>query len=41
MDALSMLPINVNQDTTHESTYKKYIVSEINNTKELPEITFL
>ena len=26
-DALSRFPINDNLDTTHESTYKKYIVS--------------
>ena len=31
--ALSILPINGNQETTHESTYKNEIVSEINDTK--------
>ena len=33
-DALSRFPINDNQETTHESNYKKEIASEINDTKE-------
>ena len=40
-DALSAFPINGNQEATHESTYKKYIMSEINDTEELPEGLFL
>ena len=36
-DTLSRLNLNVNQETTHKSNYKKEIVSEINDTKELPE----
>ena len=39
-DALSRLPLNGNQETTQESTYKKKIVSEINDTKEIPEGIF-
>ena len=39
-DALSRLPLNGNQETTQESTYKKKIVSEINDTKEIPEGVF-
>ena len=31
--ALSRFPINGNQETTHESTYKKEILSEIDDTK--------
>ena len=38
--ALSTLPLNWNQDTTHKSTYQKEIFSEINDIKELPEGTF-
>ena len=37
-DALSIFPINGNQENTHESTYKK--VSEINDTEELTEVVF-
>ena len=40
IDALSIFSINGNQETTHESTYQKEIVSEINDTKELPECIF-
>ena len=38
--ALSRLHINGNQDTTHESTYKKEIVWGINDTKKLLEGIF-
>ena len=37
VDALSIFPINGNQDNKHESAYKKEMVSEINDTEELPE----
>ena len=37
-DALSIFPMNGNQETTQESTYEKEIVSEIKNIEELPEI---
>ena len=36
-NALSIFPINWNHKITHESTYKKEIASEINDTKELSE----
>ena len=36
-DELSRLSINRKKYITHESTYKKYIESEINNTEEVPE----
>ena len=36
-DALSRLPLNGSQETTQNSTYKKYIVPEINNNIEIPE----
>ena len=39
-DALSRLTLNGNQETTWRKTYKKENVSEINYTKELPEVTF-
>ena len=39
-DALSIFPIHGNQDTAHESIYKNENVSEINDTKELPEGIF-
>ena len=39
-DALSIFFLNRNQDTTQESTYKKGIVSEINDTEELPNGIF-
>ena len=32
--------LNGNQETTQKSTYQQEIVSEINDTKELPEGTF-
>ena len=32
-EILSVLPMNRNQDTTQDSTYKKKIVLEINDTK--------
>ena len=31
----------MNEETTHKSTYRKEIVSEINETEEIPEGTFL
>ena len=37
MGALSIFPLNGNQDTTQESTYKREILSEINDTEEFPE----
>ena len=37
---LSKLTINVNQETTQESTNKKQIVSEITDTEELPKNIF-
>ena len=39
-DAFSILPINSNQKTTQESTHKKEIVSEINDSKGLTEGDF-
>ena len=39
-DALSKFPLNINQDTTQESTYKMEIVSKINDNKELHEGIF-
>ena len=39
-DAPSTFPLNGNQETTHESTYKNEIVSEIKDTKGEPEGTF-
>ena len=38
--ALSRLPNNVNQETTHESTYTMEKMSELYDTEELPEGTF-
>ena len=38
--ALSILPLNGNQETTQKSTYQKQIMSEINDIKELTEVTF-
>ena len=32
--------MNRNQQNTHESTYKKEIVSEINDTEELTDVIF-
>ena len=39
-DTLSRLTLNGNQDTTHNSTYQQEIVSEINDTEEIPEGTY-
>ena len=39
-DALSLFPLNGNQETTYKSTYQQEIVSEINDTEELSEYTF-
>ena len=36
-----MIPLNRNQETTHNSTYQQEILSEINYIEELPEGTFL
>ena len=38
--APSRFPINSNQETTQKSTYKKEILSEINDTEEIPEGIF-
>ena len=35
--ALSIFPIIGNQEATYESSYKKEIMSEINDTEELPK----
>ena len=35
-----MITLNKNEGTTQKSTYKQEIVSEINDTEELPEGTF-
>ena len=40
IDALSRLPLNGTQETTKKYTYKKEIVSEINDIKEIPEGNF-
>ena len=37
---LELLSINGNQETTQEPTYKKELVSEINDTEGLPEGIF-
>ena len=34
------MPLNGNQETIHKSTNQQEIVSEINDTKEIPECTF-
>ena len=39
-DALSRLPNNGNQETTHEKTYTTKTISELYNIKELPEGMF-
>ena len=39
-DAISRFPLNGNQETTQKSTYQREIVSEINDTKEIPEDNF-
>ena len=40
-DVLSIFFINGYQETTHKSTYKKEIISEINEIEELPKGIFL
>ena len=40
-DTLSRFTLNRNQETTNKSTYQKEIVSEINDTEETTEGTFL
>ena len=35
-----MIPLNDNQETTEKSTYQQEILSEINDTEELPEDNF-
>ena len=40
-DALSILPLNGNQETTHKSTYQQEILSKINEIEEIPEDNFL
>ena len=40
VETLSIFPLDGNQETTLKSTYKKEIVSEINDTKEIPEGKF-
>ena len=37
VDSLSILPLNVNQDTTQQSTRQEEIVSYINDIKKIPE----
>ena len=39
-DALSRSPLNGDQETTQKSSYKKETVTEINDTKEITEVTF-
>ena len=39
-DSLSRFPLNVNQATTQKSTHKKKILSESNDTEEVPEAIF-
>ena len=39
-DAPSTLPLNVNQENTRKYNYKREIVSKINDTKEISEVTF-
>ena len=39
-DKISIFPLNFNQETTQESNYKKWIVSEINDIEEILESTF-
>ena len=39
-DTLSRLPLNGNQYTRQKSTYKKEIMSEINDTEEILEGNF-
>ena len=40
VDALSISPLNGNQETTQKSTYQKEILSEINYIEEIPEDDF-
>ena len=40
VDVLSRFPLNGNQETTQNSTYQKEIVSEVNDTKEIPDGNF-
>ena len=35
-----MIPLNGNEETKQKSTYQQEIVSEINDTEEIPEGTF-
>ena len=37
-DALSRFPLNRDQENTHNPTYKKEIVSEINYIEEISEV---
>ena len=39
-DTLSIIPLNGNQETTHNPTYQKEILSEINDIEKLPEGNF-
>ena len=39
-EKLSILPLNGNKETAHNSIYQKEIVSEINDTEEIPEGNF-
>ena len=39
-DRLSRRPLNGNEETTQKSTYQQEIMSEINDTEEIPEGTF-
>ena len=39
-DAISIFTLNGNQETEQNSTYKKEIVSEINDNEETPESNY-
>ena len=39
-DGISIITLNDNQENTQKSIYQQEIVSEINDTKEIPEGTF-
>ena len=39
-DGLSRIPLNKNQETAQKSTYQQKIVSQINDTEEIPEGIF-
>ena len=39
-DRISIITLNDNQENTQKSIYQQEIVSEINDTKEIPEGTF-